>query len=271
MGELKMKKTIIATALLSTVVVSSFAGVASAAEVGTATTKGSVQFKTPGDEEEGKVIKPGEDEEEILPDPDGGGGSSKGALRIQHAPAFKFGIVDNVNGTKKYPAQMEAYTKPNDADPAKKYYMPNFVQVTDERGDITKGWTLSVTGDGFKNGTDELKQTKILLNEQKHTNTVFDFQTPATDLTTILDGFDAKGTAISTDGKTSVEILKTKAGKSTTGSQTSSVFNTSYDKATEYAETDRNAGVELQKGNLDIIEVGKVYESTLTWTLSEAL
>ena len=68
-----------------------------------------------------------------------------------------------------------------------------------------------------------------------------------------------------------IEILKTKAGKSTTGSQTSSVFNTSYDKATEYAETDRNAGVELQKGNLDIIEVGKVYESTLTWTLSEAL
>lgn len=267
-----MKKTIIATVLLSTVVLSSFAGVASAAG-GTAATKGSVQFKTPSDDEEGKVIKPGEEEDEIIPDVDGGGGSSTGALRIQHAPAFKFGTVDNVNGTKKYPAQMEAYTKPNSVDPAQKHYIPNFVQVTDERGDITKGWTLSVSGDVFKNATasKELSQTKILLNEQKQTNTVFDFQTPATDLTTILDGFDATGVAIPTDGKTSVEILKTKTGKSTTGSQTSTVFNASYAKDTEYAATDMNAGVELQKGNLDIIEVGKVYESTLTWTLSEAL
>lgn len=276
-----MKKNILATVLLSSILLPVFTTSASAADVGTASTKGTVTFEKVDGNEGGGVIEPGtedKDENEIDPGPGGDGGSTTGPLRLEFVPNFKFGTVKLKTGETTHGAIYQEYAKVNDPT-AEVKAMPQFVQVTDERGSAGK-WDVKVSATTFAPATGvtadqpALANTKIVLKEQKFFNTVGDFVPGATATTDLVEGFTADS-AIPTDGS-SIQILATKAGATTDGSKTSLVFNNAYvplaDGATSpYVIGERNDGVMLKKANGDKVLTGVNYESTLTWTLSDGI
>ena len=98
-----MKKQILATALLSGLILVTFVPAASALDK-TADTKGSVQFEKVGENEVGEVVKPDtEDKPENIIVPEGGGNTT-GPLRLQHVPDIKFGTVTFKTGNTKHQA-----------------------------------------------------------------------------------------------------------------------------------------------------------------------
>nr|WP_315528561.1 WxL domain-containing protein [Carnobacterium maltaromaticum] len=270
-----MKKQILATALLSGLILVTFAPAASAIDK-TADTKGSVQFEKVGENEVGEVVKPDtEDKPENIIVPEGGGNTT-GPLRLQHVPDIKFGTVTFKTGNTKHQAILENYTKDGVAG---NQAIPQFVQVTDERGDDTGTWKVTVSGTTFKEKVagggpataPELANTKIVVKQQKFFNTVTDYATPVVSAETLVSGFTGTELTIPTNGTDSVLVMQTKAGKSTNGSKTSVVFNSDYTAASSYVVGEKNAGIILDKANGDNIVVDKAYESDLTWTLSDSI
>lgn len=271
-----MKLTKVAViALVSTFGLSGLAATANAAVNESVPTKGKVEFKAPTNPT-GPVVKPDTEDTEIETE----GGHTTGTLRIEHAPHINFGKVIYRAGNQTFQANNESYTYTSGAV-TETQYIPNFLQVTDERG-IEAEWAVTVSSTVLTaSATDKLDNTKIVLKEQKLTNNVFDYVVPASTSDRIT-GFSGSAIEIPTDGTNSVEILKTKAGKSTNGSKSSIVFNSAYTESTNYVapqdpanETDapigKNSGITLVKPQSDSVNVGKVYQADLVWTISSAI
>lgn len=272
-----MKLTKLAVvALVGAVSVSALGGsVAQAATVGTpAVTNGKVQFKESAGT--GPIVKPGTDggDEDIII-PEGGGNSGGGALRIEFVPDFDFGTVEYKAGAQTIQAKNQKYTFANGADKTDKY-VPSFVQVTDERG-VNGQFKVVVGATTFKSTKGELVNSKINLNEETLTNTVYDFAPYAGETATRLTGLSATK-AIPTDGTSSIPVLSTQAGKNAEGSKSSIVFGNGYTEAKVYEAPDandetkgRNTGVTLEKAASDQVLVGEAYVADLTWTLSDTI
>lgn len=237
----------------------------------TADTTGKVQFKAPTDSS-GPVIKPGSKDEEVVPET---GNKTTGALRLDHVPSIDFGIVEARAQAQTFESNNEKLVETKEGT-STNLYSPNFIQVTDERG-VDGDWKVTVAGTVFAAQTGEkLPNTKISIKEKSSFNNVYDFLTTP-DTSDRIEAFSG-ALDISNDG-TAKEVLKTKAGKHTSGSKTSLVFNKDYTLASlpnyeaPNAENTKgkNAGIVLEKPLSDTVTIDVQYTSTLTWTLSSAL
>ncbi|MGX7417564.1 WxL domain-containing protein [Carnobacterium gallinarum] len=259
-------------------------GLSAEAATTSADTTGKVQFKAPTDPS-GPTVKPDTPDEEITTDT---GNLTTGTLRMEHVPDFDFGSVFYRSGSQEFWAKNEGYKTG-----AVQSYIPNFVQVTDERG-AEADWNVSVSATVFTadKGTateKRLDNTSIQLREKKLTNNVYDYAPfdltgSGAETATRLEGFDVTSGTIPTTG--SLTIFGTKAGANTEGSKSSIVFNTAYTEGTSYSAPEdevevsgvidrkldgKNSGVVLVKPASDRALVGKEYVSTLTWTVSSSI
>lgn len=145
-----MKKKIIGTLLLSTVVLSGLATPAFAA--GTATTNGDITFTEPT----GPVDpldptdpnKPVDPTNPTKPDPENPTTGQEGALTLDVVPNLPFGTHEIESGTKTYPVDATKNDSP-------------YLQVSDRRGvgadGQAQGWNVSVTVSDFANGSQKLE------------------------------------------------------------------------------------------------------------------
>jgi hypothetical protein len=99
-----------------------------------------------------------------------------GALRIDFASAFNFGSQKISGEAKDYHA---LFTQVNTASDEKKY-VPNYVQVTDNRG-LNSGWSLSVSGTEFISGSHAVLEGATLTMSGVHLTSTMDSKfTPST-------------------------------------------------------------------------------------------
>lgn len=267
---IKMKKVILTTALLGLFSTSLLGGVtAFAADPAPLPTDGEIKFTTDEDEE-GEVIKPNPDEEdeedqEVITPEDGG--STRGPLRIQFVPDFKFGVKKGISSGKMVEDVLVIPYKDQGNQPTGKA-MPTFVQVTDNRGlstaDFTD-WTLSVYASEFKAADHELTGSHVKLNESTLTTTLGD-----TDVAGNLVNGNALGEVIPTTAAKPLTVLASK-GVNTNGHQVSNVFHANYKKETTYAPETRSHGAEFVKPAGIAPQKDVLYTATMTWTLTSGL
>lgn len=234
-------------------------------------TEGTINF-TPGPPIEGDLHKPDEKgEEPLIIDMTGEGNNGAGNLRIQFVPHFRFGQhqkIDAGEATEK--VSLLEYSEQGSATKTK---IAPFVQVTDSRGEsgAKAHWALSVVATPFETTLDGGKKdvltgVKLKLNGSTLT---MDYHTSAAATADFIQGQGANAVILS-DGVSSIEVMKTKAGASTSGYQASNVFFNNYQKEGTYAEA-KNDGVEFYKPAGQAPYADKTYRSTLKWTLADAL
>lgn len=137
---MKQSKIILSSLLVSSILLAS-GGVALAADT-SATTDGIVQFKDASGEK--NPVDPTEEDPKPV-DPEIPVGTD-GLLRLDQVPTLNFGTVEIKGQEVKAPVQ---YVKLNKTDGSLLYYVPAYLQVTDERG-TNAGWSVSAQLDSFK-------------------------------------------------------------------------------------------------------------------------
>lgn len=172
-----MKKTVMSTLLLSTLV---FGGAqAFAAEAPTTPTniqtEGTITFEEEedGGTEEPEIENPNYPEEETKPGgeipgdkPGGQTNPNKAKLQLQYAPNFNFGTQKVSVKEETYNAMPGSYTDEKNVE----VFKPLFAQVKDTRlpgkGETVTPWTLSLAADDFSDGLakgSSIKLTNIQL------------------------------------------------------------------------------------------------------------
>lgn len=262
-----MKKTEILFSLAVCSVVLGATSTAFAADV-VLPTEGSIQWVVPTGP--GEVIKPELPEIIIKP---GEGGSTSGPLKLQHVPDFDFGKQELKTGEQTFNPLLSSYTFTGDVvqpggNKTDTYYIPHFIQVTDERG-LKNGWDLKVSATKFTNGSDVLDNATITLHgTDKLSNSVHS----DTEIKNRVTTFGANDLVISTDPNAPVLVMGTKDNTSATttnGTKTSLVLDKTYNKdKLDYKATDVNKGVTFTKTKNDIAILG-TYKSTINWTLTD--
>lgn len=277
-----MKKKVLASVLLSSIVLST--GVSVLAATGTpAKTKGDAGFVV-GNRPD--VVKPeeGPNEPEILdPDVDPTDPTKPKPLPetegiyVTHLPDFSFG-KDNKTSikTENYQAEWEKRTRNSGAET---FYMPHSVQVADLSG-ANKTWKLSVTQDAaFASETSSagLTNSRIRLLGNTFTNS----GKAATDLVGKITGVAladsdatvANYTEIPMAGESTgaLDILANTEAGFTNNTYTSAVFDTGYLEESYTPILTPNAskydGVKLNVPASDQSKA-EVYNTNLTWTLT---
>lgn len=264
-----MKKNILASLLVTGIVLSG-AGVAQAATVGNTNTNAVIEFGV-GNIDGGDITKPDTEEEIITPvEP---GGKTKGPLRISFAPHFMFtqGIVKA--DSAEFNAKVVGYTRNADTTtPKVTEYIPQFVQVVDERGlKDGAGWELSMSISDFKDpaGAVALTNSRVRIYDQKIFNTRMDAAETSATVTGMTK--NAPNYLELAPNATSVSVMSVPNGKSTNSSKTSSVFNKDYTDASTYAADAENEGIKFMAAGKDIKEKDLKYKATITWTLTDTL
>lgn len=266
---------IVSSLVLSLVGLSSTPAIAATA--GTKQTEGIVTFQAPGGNTGGPIIKPGTDEEVIVPD---GGKSTTGPLRIEWVPDLNFGQIE-VASIQKY-KNVEWSTYSDDSGPANNK-IPQFAQVTDERG--TNGqWKLLVEQtDAFAPvgnlENPDLAGTVIEILEQKNYIT---YQDSESEIQTKLAGLATtpsvstpvripfSQSATSVNGTGPIVIMHTKADQTTDGTKASTVFNNVYGPNDSITEAD-NSGMRLNVPGSDQKKAAEIYNAKLKWTLEDSI
>lgn len=266
-----MKKVKILTGLTLCGMVLSTGVMMSFADVKETPTDGFIEFKTGGDDMTGEITKPDTEDEFITPNPEEGGNSTKGPLRLSYVPAFNFGTQDISSDTKNYQAVMLHFRAADLKDPvdyADK--LPHFIQVVDERGENLQ-WKVNISQSVFTpdaasvaKGAKPLANTKVIFTEKKLFNT-----NNQAGIDTLVEGF-ATDTLSLEPGGASSELVKTKVGQTTNGSKTSLVFNNAYTAATPIT-AEKNSGVTLEVPKSDVKMDKAKYTAQLIWTLSDTL
>ncbi|MBO0439815.1 WxL domain-containing protein [Candidatus Enterococcus ikei] len=294
-----MKKKMLASLLLSTMILSVGAQVASAEELTSSKTTGEVGFihgDKPGTVKPEEGPKDGEELEEdkddkgnIVPLPNNGG------IYVTHLPNFNFGTKNKTSvKTVEYPAYTEErklktikednLEKTDEKTDPAVFYMPHSVQVSDVSGNEKATWSLSVVQDApFESGESDgvsrskLSNARIRIFENTFTNTLRNSEALAAEITGVgLETEDAvfgKHSAIPLAGTTegSLTVLKNNKPGFTNASTTSAVFSNGYD-ANNYnpektKETVAYNGVKLNVPASDQAKAKK-YTTQLTWTLA---
>lgn len=196
------------------------------------------------------------------------GGSTKGALRLDHISQINFG-ADNkiVSTTQNYFSKFE---KGIDNEGVAIEY-PSYLQVTDDRG-ATDGWKVTVSNDGIfsAEGATNISDTKLIFsNLSIHSASAQgEAMTPkvATNETDISTGSDVmlvtaetgKGYGIWTVPIGTVDTKTTGYGKDGSAENGATVDAT---------KAGRNPGVKLTIPAGQVIEKTKSYKTTLKWNL----
>ncbi|WP_088815494.1 MULTISPECIES: WxL domain-containing protein [Listeria] len=170
---------------------------------------------------------------------------TSGALRIDFAAALNFGTQKISGEAKNYNA---LYTEVTTALGGKKY-VPNFVQVTDNRGS-NSGWSLSVSGTEFVSASHAVLEGAALTMSGVHLTSTMDSKfTPsvvATDVT-----LNASGQNLVT-------------ARENEGMATWAIAFGNLSGADELA-TNPNVSLHIPAEARKI--AGETYTSTITWTL----
>ncbi|MGX7031707.1 WxL domain-containing protein [Vagococcus zengguangii] len=161
-----MKKIITAT-LLSTMVLGTLATTVKAADVGSLTGTGSVEFipddstTPPVDPETPDPDKPVVPTDPTDPDVDPSNPGepapgTDGPLSIDFVSDLYFGVQKIVSTNEDYPARAQQVVKNNAL-----VDVPNYAQITDKRGTLS-GWTLKVKQEAqFKTGDNDLNGAEL--------------------------------------------------------------------------------------------------------------
>ncbi|EOL43960.1 MULTISPECIES: WxL domain-containing protein [Enterococcus] len=260
-----MKKTTIASALLISTFILGAASPAFADQVAAPTTDATVKFKSePQDaDNDGNTIDPLDpDGNGVKPETGEGSVGTKGPLRVDFAPNFKFGTVTmSGNAAEYHPLYMKVNLLDETgkvAEPLQSKYVPHYVQVTDNRG-TNDGWELTVAATPFK-GTvvdknADLKATLTLGHSQ--------FTSPVKPV----DGKDFKPATLNTNVTLTPEAKPLIVAKADQGMGSwAAVF--SKDTTATLTDTDRNPNVTLSVPADSKKDANEEYKSTITWTLS---
>jgi hypothetical protein len=258
------KSTIVSTVLLSTFILGTAPTAAFAEEVAASETNATVKFEAESTEADGggATLDPTNPEGEgIKPDPGEGSESTKGPLRIDFAPNFKFGSVtmsgNAADYNPLYPKVGLLDKEGQLSDPLQEKYVPHYVQVTDNRG-TNEGWELAVSATPFKgtvNPDADLKATLTLSNAQ--------FSTAVKPV----DGKDFVPAMLNTNVTLSSEpevLIKANADQGM-GSWAAMFSET---PSEELTVTDRNPNVTLHVPADSKKDPNEEYKSVITWTLS---
>ncbi|MGG5341502.1 WxL domain-containing protein [Enterococcus sp. AZ192] len=279
-----MKKRMLASLLLSAMVLSVGAQVASAEALESSKTTGEVGFthgEKPGTTKPEKGPKDGEDLEDDkdkdgkpIPLPNSNG------IYVTHLPNFDFG-KDNKTSVKttEYPAYTEKRTlKADESGNSDYFHMPHSVQVSDVSGNEKATWSLSVVQDTPFTSADNstLPNSRIRIFGNTFTNSLHDDVTLAEKITGVglntTDKDFGSHSAIPVKGAEEGEltVLKSTVAGFTNASTTSAVFSDGY-LAEDYnpektKETATYDGVKLNVPAGDQAKA-KEYTTKLTWTL----
>ncbi|WP_207695131.1 hypothetical protein DOK67_0002533 [Enterococcus sp. DIV0212c] len=255
-----MKKTrTIASALLISTFVLGAASTASAAPtvVASPTTDATVKFKA---EEEtatggGNTTDPtNPDGNGVKPNPGEGSESTKGPLRINFAPNFKFGEVTMSGDVKTY---SPLYTQVSLLDasgkllePAQSKFVPHYVEVADNRG-TNEGWQLNVSATPFKDSKDQDLNATLTLNDATLSSAVHADLKPGTVSSSVVLN-------------TTPQPLVT-----ATANQGMGTWSTVFSKVskTDLTKDDRNSSVLLKVPAESKKDPNETYTSKITWTL----
>ncbi|EOH99077.1 hypothetical protein UAW_01034 [Enterococcus haemoperoxidus ATCC BAA-382] len=260
-----MKKTTITSALLISTFILGAASPAFADQVAAPTTDATVKFQSESEDasNEGNTIDPMDpDGNGIKPETGEGSVGTKGPLRVDFAPNFKFGTVMMSGNAAKY---HPLYPKVNLLDetgkvtePVQSKYVPHYVQVTDNRG-TNDGWELTVSATPF-NGTvvdknADLKAT-LTLGHSEFSSAVKP-----------VDGKDFKPSTLNTEITLTSEAKPFIVAKKDQGMGSwAAVFNNG--TPASLTATDRNPNVTLSVPADSKKDAKEEYKSTITWTLS---
>ncbi|WP_207695788.1 hypothetical protein DOK67_0001499 [Enterococcus sp. DIV0212c] len=276
-----MKKKMLASLLLSVIVLSIGAQAASAENLESSKTTGEVGFKAgekPGTTKPEKGPKDGEDLED---DKDDKGNPiplpNNNGIYVTHLPNFSFG-KDNKTSVKT--VDYEAYTEERKLKGTEDvFYMPHSVQVSDVSGNEQATWKLSVVQDNpFEAGSSVLENTRIRIYGNTFTNSLKNTQELGDNIKGVEVGVGeengpAKHATIPLTGKNEGELTvlsNTKPGF-TNASTTSAVFINDYkEDAYSKEKTPETAAYEGVKLNVPASDQAKAktYTTKLTWTLT---
>ncbi|WP_086312959.1 hypothetical protein A5821_000531 [Enterococcus sp. 7F3_DIV0205] len=261
-----MKKTrTIASALLISTFILGAASPAFADQVAAPTTDATVKFESESLDADngGNTIDPtNPDGNGVKPDTGEGSTGTKGPLRVDFAPNFKFGTVTMSGNAADYHPLYPKVSLLDETgrvtDPLQAKYVPHYVQVTDNRG-TNEGWDLTVSATPFK-GTiidteADLKATLTLGHSQ--------FSTQVKPV----NGKDFKPDTLNTNVTLTTDAKPLIVAKTDQGMGSwAAVF--SKDTTATLTDTDRNPNVTLSVPADSKKNPKEEYKSTITWTLS---
>lgn len=267
-----MKKTFLSGIALAGVLALAGGVHASAANVGTTTTKGFVEFNADSSGGGGGTTDPGDkgngdggSETPVDPGNPGGGdgGSTTGALRLAYVPDFDFGshTISYSNSGNTYYAKYQTVTEQDStgANTTVTHQRPSFFVVRDLRGG-TQGWNVTVSNNqkltNTTNSADQLNATFSIQN-MFVTNTE-GFETTALTLANV-------GTSAYTDLTSSATTLVSSPAGSGAGS-----YNVLLGTYANKNDDGTNPGVKLFIPKNQVISTGK-YETTLNWSINDTL
>lgn len=194
-----------------------------------------------------KPIDPIDPENEIKPNPENPGTGNPGPLSIDYVSDIQFGKQKAYGGNFSYFASLDEVVNKDDS----KKEVPNYIQVTDNRGN-NSGWSLSVKQDGFLENSNQAMMEKAelrLLNADSNSssNSIFS----PTENQTVALKLDAIGNGINST------LVTADVGKGA-GTWTTS-FGETVDEGKSSVELFVPGGTVVEKG---------AYSTTLVWTLS---
>ena len=218
------------------------------AEEQSTTSQGSVTFKLP--ETNPEIIIPEGETEEII-DPEEGGPSSNGPLRIDFASNINFGVQEISATDKTYNALLNNYTTASgDA------YVSTFAQITDNRG-TNGGWELSLAATEFTiagtSSTIENAQLKIV--DVPNVTNDFGYHTDTNPV--------GKATGNIIGGEAPIATAQINQGMGQ--------WHVTLGETGKKSELSENKAIQLEVPGRSQTLPGATYTSTLTWTLSDSI
>ncbi|WP_430603237.1 hypothetical protein IGJ02_000592 [Enterococcus sp. DIV0724b] len=283
-----MKKKMLASLLLSAIVLSVGAQAASAENLESSKTTGDVTFihggkpdvtkPVEGPKEDGQILEEDLDEDKNpIPLPNNGG------IYVTHLPNFSFGENNQTSvKTKEYQAYTEMRKlKSVEAGNPDTFYMPHSVQVSDVSGNENATWSLSVVQDTPFESKDnsKLTNTRIRIFGNTFTNTLHDSEKLAEGITGVglenedvtSSNYSAIPVANAETNEGTLTVLKNTKKGFTNASTTSAVFSNGYLEENYGPEKTNVAeaydGVKLNVPASDQAKAKK-YTTQLTWTLA---
>lgn len=237
---MKLQKLVALSTLVALSSTAVLTNVALAADGGEYKSTGVIEF-TP-DDGETHPVDPTDPTNPINPtDPDpenpGEPGGTQGPLSIDFASSLYFGKQKITSETKTYPAETQKGTDKEGKD----VEVPNYVQVTDNRGLKNSGWTLQVQQMGqFKSAdADELSAAAVTfsnavvnsVSESERPTNVKEFTlNPDSTLQTVMSAKDGQGIGTTVDAFGTKENMANSINLNVPGSTTK--YATKY--ATKY-------------------------------------
>lgn len=241
----KMKKIILGSLLVSGALLSGGTQVFAGETGDTGRSKVDIEYTVNVDTT--KPTDPTDPGNEVKPNPENPGTGNAGPLSIDYVSNIQFGKQKAYGGNFSYFANLDNVINKDDS----KKEVPNYVQVTDNRGN-NAGWSLSVKQDGFLKNA---KQSMMEKAELRLLNGASNSSNGSILSPTVNQAVALK---LDTTGKGINSTLVTAESGKGAGTWTTS-FGKTVDEGKNSVELFVPGGTVVEKG---------AYSTTLVWTLS---